>query len=184
MMPFDLVFPDIAEEEARFFLVRSHASLPSGTYLFREFYCPEPRCDCRRVLFHVHWVEGGEVAASINYGFEPPEEPFADEGQIFLDPLNPQTSKSGALLLMFEGMIAADPAYRDRLITHYEMWKDVVDDETHPDHEKVRTSEHDDPDFKPAFREREPFKRADSKVGRNDPCPCGSGRKYKKCCRG
>ncbi|MFW5982650.1 MAG: preprotein translocase subunit SecA [Candidatus Brocadiia bacterium] len=22
----------------------------------------------------------------------------------------------------------------------------------------------------------------DSKVGRNDPCPCGSGRKYKKCC--
>lgn len=21
------------------------------------------------------------------------------------------------------------------------------------------------------------------KVGRNDPCPCGSGRKYKKCCQ-
>ncbi len=21
------------------------------------------------------------------------------------------------------------------------------------------------------------------KVGRNDPCPCGSGRKYKACCR-
>jgi uncharacterized protein YecA (UPF0149 family) len=21
------------------------------------------------------------------------------------------------------------------------------------------------------------------KVGRNDPCPCGSGKKYKKCCR-
>jgi len=21
-----------------------------------------------------------------------------------------------------------------------------------------------------------------TKVGRNDPCPCGSGRKYKKCC--
>jgi preprotein translocase subunit SecA len=25
-------------------------------------------------------------------------------------------------------------------------------------------------------------KRAGSKVGRNDPCPCGSGKKYKKCC--
>ena len=24
--------------------------------------------------------------------------------------------------------------------------------------------------------------RAGGKVGRNDPCPCGSGRKYKKCC--
>jgi uncharacterized protein len=23
-----------------------------------------------------------------------------------------------------------------------------------------------------------------SKVGRNDPCPCGSGKKYKKCCGG
>ena len=23
-----------------------------------------------------------------------------------------------------------------------------------------------------------------SKVGRNDPCPCGSGLKYKKCCLG
>jgi len=22
------------------------------------------------------------------------------------------------------------------------------------------------------------------KVGRNDPCPCGSGKKYKKCCGG
>jgi uncharacterized protein YecA (UPF0149 family) len=21
-----------------------------------------------------------------------------------------------------------------------------------------------------------------SKAGRNDPCPCGSGKKYKKCC--
>ena len=24
--------------------------------------------------------------------------------------------------------------------------------------------------------------RPTEKVGRNDPCPCGSGRKYKKCC--
>jgi SWIM/SEC-C metal-binding protein len=23
---------------------------------------------------------------------------------------------------------------------------------------------------------------AQNKVGRNDPCPCGSGKKYKKCC--
>jgi preprotein translocase subunit SecA len=26
-----------------------------------------------------------------------------------------------------------------------------------------------------------PAERRDDKVGRNDPCPCGSGRKYKKC---
>ncbi|GAG36372.1 unnamed protein product [marine sediment metagenome] len=27
-----------------------------------------------------------------------------------------------------------------------------------------------------------PFKRKAPKVGRNDPCPCGSGKKYKRCC--
>lgn len=28
----------------------------------------------------------------------------------------------------------------------------------------------------------QPKKNANAKVGRNDPCPCGSGKKYKKCC--
>lgn len=27
-----------------------------------------------------------------------------------------------------------------------------------------------------------PFTREQPKVGRNDPCPCGSGKKYKQCC--
>ena len=30
--------------------------------------------------------------------------------------------------------------------------------------------------------QHEPYARAGSKVGRNDPCPCGSGKKYKRCC--
>jgi uncharacterized protein YecA (UPF0149 family) len=29
--------------------------------------------------------------------------------------------------------------------------------------------------------EPRPTRRAEPKVGRNDPCPCGSGKKYKKC---
>ena len=32
-----------------------------------------------------------------------------------------------------------------------------------------------------ALRPRDPY-RAPPKVGRNDPCPCGSGKKFKKCC--
>lgn len=27
-----------------------------------------------------------------------------------------------------------------------------------------------------------PVRRANRKVGRNEPCPCGSGRKFKNCC--
>ena len=33
-------------------------------------------------------------------------------------------------------------------------------------------------DIKPAVTQPEKQK----KVGRNDPCPCGSGKKYKRCC--
>ena len=32
------------------------------------------------------------------------------------------------------------------------------------------------------FRERRPTNPPTSRTGRNDPCPCGSGKKYKKCC--
>ncbi|MBQ7225236.1 MAG: SEC-C domain-containing protein [Clostridia bacterium] len=34
---------------------------------------------------------------------------------------------------------------------------------------------------KPAKQVKQPV-RAEQKVGRNEPCPCGSGKKYKKCC--
>jgi len=34
----------------------------------------------------------------------------------------------------------------------------------------------------PAARRPATVKRESPKVGRNDPCPCGSGKKYKKCC--
>ena len=33
-----------------------------------------------------------------------------------------------------------------------------------------------------AGAKKKPAKRSDKKVGRNAPCPCGSGKKYKKCC--
>jgi len=34
----------------------------------------------------------------------------------------------------------------------------------------------------PDNRSEVPFRRAEPKIGRNAPCPCGSGKKYKKCC--
>jgi preprotein translocase subunit SecA len=34
----------------------------------------------------------------------------------------------------------------------------------------------------PPKEESAPTARKKIKVGRNDPCPCGSGQKYKKCC--
>lgn len=37
----------------------------------------------------------------------------------------------------------------------------------------------DDPPLPPPV---EPIKNAKAEPGRNDPCPCGSGKKYKQCC--
>lgn len=40
----------------------------------------------------------------------------------------------------------------------------------------------DDDYYYDDFEIQQPFVREEPKVGRNDPCPCGSGKKYKKCC--
>ena len=46
-------------------------------------------------------------------------------------------------------------------------------------HEEVRPEA---PIFFMNRGEAEPSEQKGRKIGRNDPCPCGSGRKYKKCC--
>lgn len=33
-----------------------------------------------------------------------------------------------------------------------------------------------------AHMPKQPYIREEPRIGRNDPCPCGSGKKYKKCC--
>ena len=46
----------------------------------------------------------------------------------------------------------------------------------------VNSSEEYDPDDDIGTERLMPFVRETPKIGRNDPCPCGSGKKYKKCC--
>lgn len=42
--------------------------------------------------------------------------------------------------------------------------------------------EDDFPPVQAGYPLQEPYTRETAKVGRNDPCPCGSGKKFKKCC--
>jgi hypothetical protein len=97
--------------------------------------------------------------------------------------LNPQSDLSDDLLAQFQSMLEHDPSYQARLERHYAAWKAVVDDPTHPDHAKVRSEHHGDPAFSPAFPTQTPFRRQEPRTGPNDPCPCRSGKKFKKCCR-
>lgn len=45
-----------------------------------------------------------------------------------------------------------------------------------------RMPEQDRQYMRPMEHHPTPEQRATGKVGRNNPCPCGSGKKFKKCC--
>lgn len=58
-----------------------------------------------------------------------------------------------------------------------ECYEDDYEDEMEYDTDDFEDAEIVDDDYTPVT----PY-RAPTKVGRNDPCPCGSGKKYKHCC--
>ena len=179
MVSFSALFPDVEAREVRSVTPIGNPGLPERPFMFLELYCREPGCDCRRVMINVMDVERKQHVAIINHGFEPPEPRFADAGQTFLDPLNRQTKWSRAFLDIFVKMIANDADYRERLERHYDMWKRVVNDPVHPGQARLPPAD-DVPGF---ARGVSTVRRASAKVGANAPCPCGSGRKYKLCCR-
>ncbi len=46
-----------------------------------------------------------------------------------------------------------------------------------------KENQEDDNDFSERLKAvQRPLEKKRTKIGRNDPCPCGSGKKYKKCC--
>jgi preprotein translocase subunit SecA len=53
--------------------------------------------------------------------------------------------------------------------------KTVLGDQPAPEHVHGPDCDHD-------HHAAQPYRRATEKVGRNDPCTCGSGKKFKKCC--
>lgn len=62
---------------------------------------------------------------------------------------------------------------------------DFTHDGERSQHHELATFGRVDGDWKLVKGERvkqQPYVREEPKVGRNDPCPCGSGKKYKKCC--
>ena len=70
-------------------IIRGKGDLPEGTYGLVESFCPDPGCDCRRVMLNVVGKELPErgYLATISYGFDRDEEMAGP----FLDPLNPQS---------------------------------------------------------------------------------------------
>ncbi len=73
---------------------------------------------------------------------------------------------------MFNEMTAAIREDTVKMILHVKIEQKVEREEV----AKVTGTNRDD------SAKKGPVKRASAKIGRNDPCPCGSGKKYKMCC--
>lgn len=196
-MPMELFyhrFPDIAERETRTMKVLDKGSgfpLPENDYAFTEFYCNEKGCDCRRVMIRVMTPDSIESQATINMGFDSDR----PEAGPFLDPLSPQARYADALMRFFLDQVNNDHAYLARLQRHYVMFKKKVEGHRYRGRpfeapgSVVRTKKDPGqfPDVLDALvsgtrPDPTPVRRPSKKTGRNDPCLCGSGKKYKKCC--
>ena len=173
------LFPEIAASETRSIAILSSEELPLGKYGFVELFCNEEGCDCRRVFINVVAEADGPHStaanplATISYGWE--AESFYRDWASFplskadleelkgpaLASMSRQTKYAPMFLQQFETLLQ-DEAYAARIVRHYQMYRDAID--------RGKS--------KPALA---PV-RAGPKPGRNEPCPCGSGKKYKKCC--
>jgi preprotein translocase subunit SecA len=80
---------------------------------------------------------------------------------------------------MFEEMVGRIRAETLSMVNRVEVAADRSADDLAPKEERrlILSRGESDEESKP-----EPEKRGSPKVGRNDPCPCGSGRKHKHCC--
>ena len=192
MSDFYRTFPKLANTELRSFTIApAYGSvLPGGRYTLMELYCDEKGCDCRRVTIAVFAERNRDFVAHINLGFDS-DEVMAGP---FLDPLNPQARYAGELLDFFTDMINEDPAYLARLQRHYVLLKERLEGRRYagPPFEKpgavkrIAATDLPMPSFDRGLDIAFPAGqvRRETKVGRNDPCPCGSGKKYKRCCLG
>ena len=148
----------------------STGNLPVDEYGFDESYCDEPGCDCRRVMINVLARNARAHVATINHAFEKLAKGDIVDEQTFLDPLNQQSKLAPALLELFEKVVLADPAYRQRLEVHYRLFKKVVEDAAHPGQRLLRAGSEADIDQRPVRRnQRRPL-----------PPPLRRGRKKRK----
>ncbi|MBW2571563.1 MAG: preprotein translocase subunit SecA [Deltaproteobacteria bacterium] len=78
---------------------------------------------------------------------------------------------------MFQGMISRIKEETVGILFRIQISEPKkIDDLQQPKEQKMIFSGGDQP------ARKKPVKRAQNKVGRNAPCPCGSGKKFKKCC--
>jgi SEC-C motif len=137
-----------------------HEELPDDKeYVIFEYYCSKPTCYCKRLVAGIHEIgpDGepfGKPSAVIEYDWSSDKTSCRP---ILLDD-SPRTKTALNILKVYTKHIHEEE-YLARIKSHYTRVKALAS----------RTI---------LIQRYNPRK----DVGRNDPCPCGSNKKYKKCC--
>jgi hypothetical protein len=140
--------------------------------LVEELYCDRPGCDCDKVTLRPRYSTGLPLVG-ISYMFDPESEWLAGGLERFvIEPNVPAGPKGLSLAAHIHERLKQDSAWVELLRSHYRECKAHVRGE--PSTLPVADPSAAQPAPGAVFIER-------SSVGRNDPCPCGSGRKFKKC---
>jgi uncharacterized protein len=164
----DLVFDDMSEAERFFGLVMRHWNQVNDILSSGDVYLPLLLEDAEGKTPANDWAQG--FLAGTHLRHEIWSEVFGDEERG--GPLIP------IMALAYEHH--PDPELRP--------FKEPLPDEKRMDLiagaaagvMQLHALLHQDRDL--YLPDSETFRHAGPKVGRNDPCPCGSGRKFKKCC--
>jgi SEC-C motif len=131
--------------------------LEGAAYEAADHYCIRPGCDCGEVSIRFYRLEGDEIGEMI--------------GEICLE------AASGEVVAT--NNLPGERRVLERLWSAYEERHDLYQLSL-----RFQAMQRLGPEIR-ALRDRQlrpaPVRSA-ANVGRNDPCPCGSGRKYKRCC--
>ena len=136
--------------------------LPEGKYMYIEYYCSDPQCDCNSgaflmVLLDSQGHETQNTIALIDYTWSKPV--TANNPTLGPDFIGSRFAEAG--LEEFKKLLSNYNNMTAKLKSGYVKTREEYHS---PDIEGVT----------PILK--------NNKVGRNDHCPCGSGKKYKKCC--
>jgi preprotein translocase subunit SecA len=124
----------------------------------------------------------GRILAAIGYAFDRDD---PNPGP-YLDPLNEQSRYAPALMELVSELALSDSKYLARLERHYRLVKAAAADPHHPAYATLQEAIAGEPDtlleYLSSVDPARNLNASSKRPGRNAPCPCGSGKKYKYCC--
>lgn len=151
--------------------------LDGRAYEAQELYCPVPDCTCGEVYID---FETGRRLTSIGH---------VETSLSGASPaLKPKSRHAIQLQQLWAAYQQRHPDYPARLARRYAVVKKLGARFVAPQSQRARpvaraAQRSPAPVTSQAAAQGTPIAPTQaSKVGRNDPCPCGSGRKFKKCC--